>query len=75
LYILQQCLFSFEELQKIESKERLPLFFSTLDLRNYARKLRSSSPQGAAGHDQQNVNDGDMGPVMIDKALSTNTRK
>ncbi|RNB60918.1 transposase, partial [Brevibacillus agri] len=32
MYILQESLFSFEELQKLESKERLPIFFSALDL-------------------------------------------
>jgi len=47
LYLLQRPLFSFEEWLKIESSERLHLFFSALDLRRYADKLRSSSPQGA----------------------------
>ena len=55
MYILQQCLFSFEELQKIESKDRLPLFFGTLDLRSYAKELRSLSPQGPDGHDRQAI--------------------
>lgn len=50
MYILQPSLFSFEELQKLESKERLPLFFSVLDLRSYAKGLRSPSPRGAKGH-------------------------
>ncbi|OMD33934.1 DDE transposase, partial [Paenibacillus borealis] len=49
MYILQESLFSFEELQRIESKERLPIFFSALDLRPYARELRSRSPRGADG--------------------------
>jgi hypothetical protein len=55
LYILQESLFSFEELQKIESKERLPLFFGTLDLRPYAKKLRNPSPRGADGHCRQGI--------------------
>ncbi|SEN73608.1 hypothetical protein SAMN04487895_102394 [Paenibacillus sophorae] len=40
MYILQESLFSFEELQKMESKERLPIFFGTLDLRPYAKELK-----------------------------------
>ncbi|REE91535.1 hypothetical protein A8990_10442 [Paenibacillus taihuensis] len=55
MYILQECLFSFEELQKIESKERLPLFFSALDLRPYAKELRSGSPRGAEGHSREGI--------------------
>lgn len=55
MYILQECLFSFEELQKIELKERLPLFFSALDLRPYARQLRNPSPRGAEGHCRQGI--------------------
>jgi IS5 family transposase len=55
LYILQESLFSFEELQKLESKERLPIFFSTLDLRPYAKELRSPSPRGADGHCRQGI--------------------
>jgi Transposase DDE domain/Transposase domain (DUF772) len=55
LYILQESLFSFNELQKLESKERLPLFFSVLDLRPYAKELRSDSPRGAEGHCRQGI--------------------
>lgn len=55
LYILQESLFSFEELQKLESKERLPIFFSALDLRPYAKELRSRSPRGADGHCRQGI--------------------
>jgi len=55
LYILQESLFSFEELQKLESKEKLPIFFSSLDLRPYAKQLRSSSPQGADGHSREGI--------------------
>ncbi|WP_342435569.1 transposase [Paenibacillus sp. FSL L8-0436] len=55
MYILQESLFSFEELQKIESKERLPLFFSALDLRPCARQLRNPSPRGADGHCRQGI--------------------
>jgi IS5 family transposase len=55
LYILQESLFSFEELQKLESKERLPIFFSTIDLRPYAKELRNSSPRGADGHCRQGI--------------------
>ena len=47
MYLLQQTLFSFEQWLEIESSERLPLFFSALNLEPYAIKLRSSSPQGA----------------------------
>jgi IS5 family transposase len=55
MYILQQSLFSFEELQKMASKDRLPIFFSALDLRPYAKELRSCSPQGADGHCRQAI--------------------
>lgn len=56
LYILQECLFSFEELLKMQSKERLPIFFSSLDLRPYVKELRSRSPRGADGHCRQGCN-------------------
>ena len=55
MYILQESLFSFEELQKLENKEKLPIFFRALDLRLYARELRSFSPRGADGHNRQAV--------------------
>ncbi|MFC0216753.1 transposase [Paenibacillus chartarius] len=55
MYILQESLFSFEELQKLESKERLPIFFSSIDLRPYAKDLRNSSPRGADGHCRQGI--------------------
>lgn len=55
MYILQESLFSFEELQKLESKERLPIFFSSLDLRPYAKELRSRSPRDADGHCRQGI--------------------
>ncbi len=55
LYILQESLFSFEELQKLESKDRLPIFFSSIDLRPYARKLRNNSLRGADGHCRQGI--------------------
>ncbi len=55
MYILQESLFSFQELQKLESRDRLPIFFSALDLRPYAKKLRSASPRGAAGHCRQGI--------------------
>ncbi|ERI10207.1 hypothetical protein HMPREF0083_01699 [Aneurinibacillus aneurinilyticus ATCC 12856] len=55
LYILQESLFSFEELQKLESKERLPIFFGALDLRPYAKELRSRSLHGADGHCRQGI--------------------
>lgn len=55
MYILQPSLFSFEEPQKLESKERLPLFFSVLDLRPYAKELRSITPQGATGHSREAI--------------------
>jgi IS5 family transposase len=55
LYILQECLFSFEELLKMQSKERLPIFFSSLDLRPYVKELRSRSPRGADGHCRQGI--------------------
>ena len=47
MYLLQQTLFSFEQWLEIDSSERLPIFFSSLNLEPYATKLRSSSPQGA----------------------------
>lgn len=55
MYILQESLFSFEELQILESKEKLPIFFSALDLRPYAKQLKSSSPQGAEGHCREGI--------------------
>lgn len=55
MYILQESLFSFNELQKLESKERLPIFFSALDLRSYAKELRSGSSRGADGHCRQGI--------------------
>jgi hypothetical protein len=55
LYILQESLFSFEDLLKMQPKERLPLFFSSLDLRPYAKELRSRSPRGADGHGREGI--------------------
>jgi hypothetical protein len=55
LYILQQTLFSFEELMEMESKDKLPLFFSSLDLRPFSRKLRSQLPQGAIGFSREAI--------------------
>ena len=55
MYILQESLFSFEELQILESKDKLPIFFSVLDLRPYAKYLKSSSPQGAEGHSKKGI--------------------
>lgn len=52
MYILQETLFSLEELQKIEFKNRLPIFFSALDLEPYAKQLRSTSPLGAYGYNR-----------------------
>ena len=49
MYILQQTLFSFEELMELELKERLHLFFSNLSLEPYAVELRNQLPQGAKG--------------------------
>lgn len=55
MYILQESLFSFEELQKMQSRDRLPIFFSVLDLRSYAKELRSRSPRGADGHCREGI--------------------
>lgn len=55
MYILQESLFSFEELQKLESKERLSIFFGALDLRPYAKELRNRSPRGADGRYRQGI--------------------
>ncbi|MNI37679.1 Transposase DDE domain protein [compost metagenome] len=55
MYILQESLFSFEVLQKLESKERLPIFFSAIDLTPYAKQLRSHSPRGADGHSREGI--------------------
>lgn len=55
MYILQESLFSFEELQILESKDKLPIFFSSFDLRPYAKHLKSSSPQGAEGHSREGI--------------------
>jgi IS5 family transposase len=54
MYILQECLFSFEELQKIESKERLPSF-SALWIYVPSQELRSGSPRGAEGHNREGI--------------------
>lgn len=55
MYILQQTLFSFEELLKIEYGERLPIFFSALDLTPYVKELTSKSPQGAKGYNRHAI--------------------
>ncbi|SMG52993.1 transposase [Paenibacillus aquistagni] len=55
MYILQESLFSFEDLLIMHSKDRLPIFFSTLDLRPYAKELRSRSPRGADGHCREGI--------------------
>lgn len=55
MYILQQTLFSFEELMDMESKDKLTLFFSSLDLRPFSRKLRSELPQGANGFSREAI--------------------
>ncbi|WP_366414808.1 transposase [Paenibacillus sp. GP183] len=52
MYILQESLFSFDELLKMQSKDRLPFFFSVLDLRPYAKKY---SPRGAEGHCREGI--------------------
>ncbi|WP_321189701.1 hypothetical protein MHB50_18610 [Siminovitchia sp. FSL H7-0308] len=49
MYILQESLFSFEELQILESKDKLPIFFGVLDLQPYAKHLKSSYPKGLKG--------------------------
>jgi len=55
LYFLQTTLFSLEELQEMELKNRLTLLFSSLNLTPYANKLKSTSPQGAPGHDREAI--------------------
>jgi len=55
LYILQENLFFFEELQKLESGERLLIFFGTLDLRLYSKELTDPSPRGADRHCRQGI--------------------
>lgn len=55
MYILQESLFSFEELQTIESRDRLPIFFGTLDLRPCVKELSDPSPRGADGHCRQGI--------------------
>lgn len=47
MYLLQKPLFSFEQWFEMDSKDRLELFFSALDLHPHVAKLKSSSPQGA----------------------------
>jgi hypothetical protein len=44
LYILQESLFSFEELQKIESKERLPIFLVCLTYAPMPKRRKSFTP-------------------------------
>lgn len=39
----------------MHSKDRLPIFFSVLDLRPYAKQLRSRSPRGADGHCREGI--------------------
>ncbi|MBO2946253.1 transposase, partial [Paenibacillus sp. F411] len=55
MYILQESLFSFEDLIKIHSKDRLPIFFNVLDLRPYAKELRSRSPRCSGGHCREGI--------------------
>ena len=55
MYILQESLFSFEDLLKMHAKDRLPIFFSSLDLRPYAKELRNRSPRGADGHSREGI--------------------
>jgi hypothetical protein len=55
MFILQESLFSFEELLKMQAKDRLPIFFSSRDLRPYSKELRSRSPRGADGHCRQGI--------------------
>jgi transposase len=55
LYILQGTLFSFEQWLEIESKDRLPVFFSSLDLRPYVKELKKSSPQGTPGYSREAI--------------------
>jgi len=42
LYILQESLFFFNKLQKLESKERLPIFFSACNLQPFAKELSAT---------------------------------
>ena len=50
MYILQETLFSFEKLWELDPRNRLPVFFSALDLRPYTAELKREAPQGARGH-------------------------
>lgn len=55
MYILQQSLFSFEQLWEIDPKNRLPLFFSALDIQKYIKQLKKETPQGARGHNREAI--------------------
>ncbi|MGG1576142.1 transposase, partial [Fictibacillus sp. NRS-1165] len=55
MYSIQQNLFSFEEWLQLDSKDRLPLFFSALELTPYAKALASASPQGRNGTCKQST--------------------
>lgn len=39
----------------MHSKDRLPIFFIVLDLRPYAKQLRSRSPRGSDGHCREGI--------------------
>ncbi|WP_375256473.1 transposase [Paenibacillus sp. JMULE4] len=42
-------------IKNTQPKERLPILFSSLDLRPYAKELRSRSPRGADGYCRQGI--------------------
>ncbi|TDQ40694.1 transposase [Aureibacillus halotolerans] len=55
MYILQDSLFTLQELLEMESNDRFSIFFKELDLRPYAAMLKSKSPQGAQGHSREAI--------------------
>lgn len=50
MYILQESLFSFEKLWELDPKNRLPVFFSAIDLQPYILELKKKVSQGARGY-------------------------
>jgi len=55
IYIRQQCLFSFEELIKLQSETKLTLVFKALDLSKVVGGLQKKSRSGPEGYDPENM--------------------
>jgi transposase len=55
IYIRQQCLFSFEELIKLQPETKLTLVFKALDLSKVVGGLQKKSRSGPKGYDPENI--------------------